>query len=452
MTDPSLSTAGLPRGFVERLQAENPALFGNIESALLSAPSVAVRLNAAKGLQMEGRPVPWCAAGRYLEQRPVFTLDPALHQGRYYVQDASSMFIGMVARQAAAALGGGALRWLDACAAPGGKTTCVIDSLPPDSLVVANELVPQRAAALRENVIKWGNPGVIVTRGDSSAFSRMKGAFDVVAADVPCSGEGMMRKDADAVAQWSPGLIESCAERQRAIVTSLWEALKPGGFMVYSTCTFNRAENEDMLAFVASELGGEVVPVEGIDPAWGIAESQGGYRFVPGRVEGEGLFMALIRKPGIHRPFQRPRPAKPDRCPQRTWLRNDGAGLAITAAADRLNAFPAIHIPMLEAVTALKGMSVIHHGIVLGRTKGRDVIPDHSLALSTALRTEAFPCVELDHEAALSYLRCDAVSLPADTPRGHVLLTHRGAPLGFVKHLGNRSNTLYPRDWRILMR
>ena len=186
MTDPTSSPAGLPRGFVERLQAENPALFGNIESALLSAPSVAVRLNAAKGLQMEGRAVPWCAAGRYLEQRPVFTLDPALHQGRYYVQDASSMFIDMVARQAAAALGGGALRWLDACAAPGGKTTCVIDSLPPDSLVVANELVPQRAAALRENVIMWGNPGVIVTRGDSSAFSRLKGAFDVVAADVPC--------------------------------------------------------------------------------------------------------------------------------------------------------------------------------------------------------------------------------------------------------------------------
>ena len=250
----------LPEGFVESIAAVGtPVLDGLVDVGENIVPSVAVRDNVGKRFRYPGGDgdVPWCAAGHYLDNRPSFTLDPAFHQGMYYVQDASSMFIAHVLRHLA---GEGPLRYLDACAAPGGKTTAAIDALPHGSLVVANEYVPARAAVLRENVIKWGSPDVIVTRGDTAALVKaMPESFDIIAADVPCSGEGMMRKDADAVAQWSHRLVEECADRQREIVGNLWRALKPGGFMVYSTCTFNRHENEEIIGMLVEEYGAESV-------------------------------------------------------------------------------------------------------------------------------------------------------------------------------------------------
>ena len=442
-----MTTIDLPSGFIESLRAENPGMFDGLESALAETPSTAIRYNTGKMPVPADLTdcVPWCGEGRYLANRPVFTLDPALHQGLYYVQDASSMFISMIARQLSA--GEKPLRWLDACAAPGGKTTCVLGALPKGSLVMANEIVPQRAAVLRENILKWGDPSVIVTRGDSRALARLSGRFDVVAADVPCSGEGMMRKDADAVAQWSKKLVTECATLQRGIVSDLWEAVTPGGHMVYSTCTFNRTENEDMLQYIEKQLGGEIVPVEGVDPSWGIVESGGGYRFIPGRIRGEGLFMALIRKPGDAAPWQPGRSinAKPH-------ITNDWLGdhdLTVMTQNDRINAFPSVHMPLLKNVEATRGLDIILHGTIVARIKGRDIIPDHSLALSMALRRGAFPEVELQTDTALSYLRCETITLPTDTPRGHVLLTHGGRPLGFSKHMGNRTNSLFPREWRI---
>lgn len=445
----------LPEGFISRLESENPGMFSGLAEALTeTAPEVSIRANKAKGFSVSGEPVAWCAdSAVYLPERPQFTLDPALHQGLYYVQDASSMFIAPVARQIARDGGGAPLRWLDACAAPGGKTTCVADNLPAGSLIVANELVPQRAAALRENVIKWGAPSMIVTRADSRSLGRLRGAFDVVAADVPCSGEGMMRKDPDAVAQWSEALIKRCAALQREIVEALWEAVAPGGYMVYSTCTFNRAENEEMVHFITRELGGSTVAVEEIDPAWGITESGGGYRFIPGRTRGEGLFMALIAKPGSRRklPASAPASKTTDRHPCLQWI-NGADEMAVMTAADRVNLFPARHQAFLKEIMTMKGIDVIHHGIVAARTKGRDLIPDHSLAMSAQLRPDAFPIVDLNRDEALTYLRCEPLTLPADTPRGHVLLTFAGRPLGFAKHLGNRTNSLYPKEWRIHIR
>lgn len=440
----------LPAGFIDRLKNESPGLFDGLGQALTSTePVTAIRANAAKGYHAVGRPVLWCPEGIYLDERPVFTLDPALHQGRYYVQDASSMIISLVARQLSR--DGKPLRWLDACAAPGGKTTCAIGALPEGSLVVANEFDPRRAAALKENVIKWGSPPVIVTRGDSRAFAALKERFDVVAADVPCSGEGMMRKDADARAQWSPGLIAECARRQREIVTELWKALKPGGHMIYSTCTFNRAENEDIVNYIISSLGGRFIELEDVDPAWGIVRTDAGYRFIPGRTEGEGLFVALIEKPGTSAGNERSAKLKPDSHPCRKWLNATGAGYEITTDADRINAFPTVHSPLLRDILKTRGISVIHHGTVLARAKGRDLVPDHSLALSTILDPQAFPSVDLNKADALAYLSCEPITIPASAPKGHLLLTFDGCPLGFVKNLGNRSNSLYPRDWRIRM-
>lgn len=427
-------------------------------------PCTSVRLNRSKstdaGPDFAGSPVPWCGAGLYLDERPRFTFDPAFHQGCYYVQEASSMFhsyvVGRLMKDVCSPV-----RVLDSCAAPGGKTTGVIDSLPEGSLMVANEYVPSRAAVLRENLVKWSYPGCIVTRGDTAAFRRLKDTFDLIIADVPCSGEGMMRKDEEAVAQWSPGLIRECAERQWEIVSNLWPSLKPGGVMIYSTCTFNRSENEEMVGRIIDELGAESVDIE-IDPEWGIA---GGisttahcYRFMPHRLRGEGLFVAVVRKPGESRsekPSKKDKTGKSKPLPQLSqaqgWLSDRArTEMDVYADGDRISAFPRAHADVLRKVK--KELDVIHEGVLIGNIKGRDLIPSQSLALSPCLRADAFPTVEVDRETALTYLSGDAVTLPEGTPRGFVLLTFAARPLGFVKNIGNRSNNLYPAPWRIKSR
>lgn len=425
-------------------------------------PCTSVRLNTGKNVTDEDIPfkgsrIPWCNAGLYLDQRPRFTFDPALHQGCYYVQEASSMFHGYIVGKLFGNAGS-PVRVLDSCAAPGGKTTGVIDSLPYGSLIVANEYVPSRAAVLRENLIKWSYPSCVVTRGDTAAFRRLKDTFDLIIADVPCSGEGMMRKDAEAISQWSTGLIRECAERQWEIVNNLWPSLKPGGIMIYSTCTFNRSEDEEMVERIISEFGAESVDIE-VDPEWGIA---GGidtdaicYRFMPHRLRGEGLFVAILRKPGENRGERqqsknktKSAKATPQLTSAKSWLTDEASfEMEIYADDDRINAFPRLHADTLRKIK--KELDVIHEGVLIGNVKGRDLIPSQSLALSPCLRKDAFPTVEIDSRTAISYLSGDAITLPDGTPRGFVLLTNRQRPLGFVKNIGNRSNNLYPAPWRI---
>lgn len=447
-------TANFPEAFLSKLRSYQGGLFDDIETALASEPSVSIRINTAKSTLPAAdaglRRVPWCAEGFYLAERPQFTLDPAIHAGRYYVQDASSMFISHVI----SSLVDRPVTYLDACAAPGGKSLCALDSLPAGSVVVSNEATPARAAVLRENIIKWGNPAAIVTRADARSFSRLKERFDVIATDVPCSGEGMMRKNSIAVSQWSPALVRDCAVLQREIVDSLWRALRPGGLLIYSTCTFNREENELMAAHIVDDLGGE--PVEtAVGDSWGIAPGIDTtipcYRFIPGRVDGEGLFMTVIRKPGEYNE-RKPKSvkAKPVKMPAEAsrWIKPDEA-LTLTSADGRINAIAADHLPLLKVLEECKDIDVIHHGVAVAAVKGRDIIPTHSLALSTALNRDAFHEIAVDRETALDYLRCEAVTLPGEAPRGYCLLTFDSSPLGFVKNLGNRVNSLYPRDWRI---
>lgn len=462
----------LPAAFVEMIEAlDSPVTDGLVEALSSTGPSVAVRYNLGKGAAAAPglTPVAWSAeAGRYLDERPRFTLDPALHQGLYYVQDASSMFIGHVVKQLSV-LAGRRLLYVDACAAPGGKTTAAIDALPEGSTVVANEIVPARAAVLRENVIKWGYPRAIVTRTDTATLARaLAGRADIVAADVPCSGEGMMRKDAEAVAQWSRGLVAECAARQREIAGNLWEAVAPGGWLVYSTCTFNREENEEMARWIVETLGGEPVAID--TSAWpevagGIGTDIPCYRFLPGRVRGEGLFMAVFRKPGElagaaadshggkggkdRRKNRERRQAavKVDVEAARQWIADPT--MNVTAEGERVNAADET-VARLAGELSRGGADVIHHGVPLATVKGRDLIPTQALAMSTALNREAFVRVEVDRATALGYLRRLAVALPGTAPRGYVLLTHGGYPLGFVKNLGNRANNLYPQAWRIL--
>jgi 16S rRNA C967 or C1407 C5-methylase (RsmB/RsmF family)/NOL1/NOP2/fmu family ribosome biogenesis protein len=462
--------------FTEMINAIGDARLSRLAETLEhTAPEVSIRLNPRKKAAAAGCPVTWWEGGFYLAERPKFTLDPALHQGRYYVQDASSMILAAVARLLSR--DGEPLLWLDACAAPGGKSTAALDGLPDGSLVVSNEYDYSRAEILKENVAKWGVASTVITRGDTSQFRKLPETFDVIAVDAPCSGEGMMRKDQTAREQWSPALVRECADRQREILTNLWPALRPGGYLVYSTCTFNTVENEEMVNWLRTEFGAESVSdlqsinpgeidgevkLEGVAPTYAL-------RFIPGRIRGEGLFLALLRKPGESSPAittlkskaDKPKKARKGKADQKSgptaamladcqrWINPEVAdSYSLLPTADGgLRIFPNCWLPLLP--TFLDKLQVIAAGVEAATIKGKDIIPNQELALTTILSPTAFPTAELSREAALDFLAREAVTLPDGTPRGIVLLTFEGFPLGFVKNIGNRCNNLYPKEWRI---
>lgn len=458
--------------FEQEFEASIRLLLGNETESLLASlrnqePTVSVRLNGLKsplavidecdsrhdnGIRgnSERQQVPWCRQGFYLPHREAFTFDPLLHAGCYYVQDASSMIVWQIVHR----LIDGPVRYLDLCAAPGGKTTAAIDALPAGSLVVANEVMPQRAWILCENVAKWGVEGCNVTSNRSADFAQLREFFDVVAADAPCSGEGMMRKDEQAVAQWSPTLVAQCAARQRQIVTDVWPALRQGGLMIYSTCTFNRHENEEIVDYIINELGAESIDLL-FPPEWAIAPGIGTqahcYRFFPHKVRGEGLFVSVLRKtsvtPGSPHDSVKKRPASPkgtDKIPAniKQWLSGEYRFETIDGDVT------AILEHHSEAVSLLRSrLHLLSSGIKVATVKGRDYVPAHELALSVALNVGSFPRYEADYATAIAYLRGEAVTVHA--PSGYVILTYRGVPFGFIKNLGHRANNLYPRQWRI---
>ncbi len=441
----------LKQEFVDNLHPQ----LGGLADALLTDPVVSVRYNCAKApvpanLTDE---VPWCPDGRYLAHRPAFTQDPALHQGLYYVQDASSMAIYAAVKDVLPLLGN-APKVLDACAAPGGKTTAALSALPAEATVVANEYDFRRAEILAENVAKWGSPNTLISRGDTSKFRKLIDTFDLIIVDAPCSGEGMMRKDEQARQQWSLALVDKCATLQREILENAWEALRPGGVLIYSTCTFNREENERNAQWLIDTYDAESLKLptlEACQPAVapGIETPAYCYRFLPGRIRGEGLFMAAVRKPGsaaTSSPKEKPTKIKELKASETKdlskWIKGD---FKFYAFGDDIFALPALLADFM--LYAASKTDVLSMGVWVATVKGRELAPAHPLALSTALRAEAFAQCQVDYPTAIAYLQRQAVTI--DAPKGFVLLMHEGHPLGFVKNLGNRSNNLYPKNWRI---
>ena len=438
--------------FVERTRALfGEERYGRFVQALETEPVVSIRFN---GRKMEAdsslNAVPWASAGRYLESRPVFTADPLFHAGCYYVQEASSMFVEQVVRQYLDR----PVRALDLCAAPGGKSTLLLSLLPQGSMLVSNEPVPLRAQILAENVTKWGNAASLVTRNEPADFAPFRNFFDFILVDAPCSGEGMFRKDSYAVEQWSVSNVEQCAKRQREIVADIWESLRPGGLMVYSTCTFNREENEDCVEWIASELGAEVLKLE-ISDEWNITgslttEGLPVYRFIPGYTAGEGLFLAVLRKDGSSTVMQ-PKAPRMQLAPAKLksevakWIAAPG-DFDFVMQGDTVIAMPKEHTAAMLALQ--QKLKVLHMALPLAEVKNNKILPLHALAMSTELVAQAFNTVELEREKALAYLHREAL-LFADAPVGHLLLTYKGTPIGFVKNIGNRANNLYPAEWRI---
>ncbi len=458
----------------------------SLSSALLEAPPpVSIRLNPLKGaaslaslLPREAEKVPWAAHGYYLPSRPAFTFDPLLHAGCYYVQEASSMFVEQALRQH---MPPGPAAALDLCAAPGGKSTHLRSLLPESSLLVANEVNGSRVRVLCENLTKWGHPDVVVTQSSPACFASLGPVFDLVLTDVPCSGEGMFRKDKASVGEWSAEGVEMCQARQRRLLTDVWPCLKAGGLLVYSTCTFNVKENEENIRWLCRRTGAEVLPLD-VPSAWGVSGNLlpgSGFpvcRFFPHKTRGEGFFMAVVRKAcnepdeeadgtppaqtlrtdtgrrrgrngqGGGQARQTPPSGKHPAATALSWLL-DAEGYALLPDGPLPTAFPAAWLPLLEALG--RHVRVVQAGIRPAAAKGKDCIPTHALAMSRLLRRDAFPCIEADYPTAVAYLRKEAVTLPDAVPRGFILLTYRGFPLGFVKNIGTRANNLYPQEWCI---
>jgi len=359
----------------------------------MAAPSTAIRLNPFKPSQAPaGEQVPWSKYGRILSERPNFTLDPLFHAGCYYVQDSSAMYVGYIFRKL---VEGSGLKVLDLCAAPGGKTTDIAASLREtcgdDFTLVSNEVMKKRAAILKDNIGIWGDPNVLVSSVDPAIFgNKLPGYFDVIVADVPCSGEGMFRKDERAEQEWSPAVVKLCAERQQRILADVWPALKQGGILIYSTCTYEDSENDDNLEWAAQTLGGEIFTPTNEFESSGVRLTRHGNLLKAGEVPGEGQWVGALRK---------------------------------TSEAPRC------------------------------RTKLEDAIsflPAEPTDKALSIKASDEPSVELDLQQALKFLHRDSLYLP-DAPKGLLVVKYQGHPLGYVKNLGSRANNLHPKNRRILM-
>jgi len=382
-------------------------------------PPVSIRLNPAKAAEDEwtvaGEAVPWCRHAYYLAQRPNFTFDPLFHAGCYYVQEAASMFLDEVIRQQTVNSKSSNCKSLDLCAAPGGKSTLLRAALPADSVLYSNEPVRSRAAVLLENVQKWGYQNHHVTNLYPRDYRKAGMKFDLILCDVPCSGEGMFRKDPATIGEWSLQNVERCQQLQRDIVGEAWQCLNDGGILVYSTCTFNTKENEENIRWMLSAFDAEVMPIA-TQADWHITGSllpgftEPVYRFIPGITRSEGLFMCVLRKGGVcteettgldgaNQEFGRckPKPAKGQK------KRLEG------------------HLPAKNPVPTLAPLDLHGDG----------------------------PRVELTCQQAIAYLRREALTLPPDTPRGLVEVCFMGRPLGQAKNIGSRANNLYPKEWKI---
>lgn len=464
----------LPRTFVERVLRDLGTTEGEaLCRALDGEACVSIRVNPAKAEGLRGEQparvsevlpmltaagrVPWCADGFLLAGRPSFTFDSDFHAGAYYVQEAASQFVGCLLQGVPTS----GARILDLCAAPGGKTTLYASLVGRGGLVVANEIDRRRASVLADNVRKWGTGNVVVTTCEPHAVCDCEAWFDVVAVDAPCSGEGMFRKDPAARGEWSENNVRQCAARQDDILREAWRALRPGGTLIYSTCTFNRDEDEGSLERMLAWAGDEVAasePVD-VDPAWGIVEGEVGpfrtFRFFPHRTVGEGFFAAVARKapdaPGRQRlpKGRRSMVAPADRASAgelRRWIREPDRMVFGTVAGTGY----AWYGEQAEAVKTLsEALPVICSGVALGQLfKGR-LKPDPALAFFDGLERGAVPVAGLDDEQALRYLRRQEVAAGA-LAEGVNLVTARGRALGFAKRIGARVNNMYPNSLRIL--
>ncbi|MBI3135073.1 MAG: rRNA cytosine-C5-methyltransferase [Bacteroidetes bacterium] len=441
----------LPQPFLDQLKQllsdEERTVF---VQALEDDIPVSIRLNPFKKTTAGNSVrVPWCETGYYLPERKKFTFDPLFHAGTYYVQEAGSMLIEQALKQHADLTQ--PLKVLDLCASPGGKTTHLLSLISEESLLVSNEVIGSRIPALEQNVIKWGTANCIITQNDPEAFEDFSQKFDVIVIDAPCSGEGMFRKHDHAVNEWSPDNVNLCSVRQQRILENVWPALKENGLLLYSTCTFNLQENEQNIRQFLNEHAGDSLRLE-LTPDWKIKELnyEGvfGYRMMPHLTKSEGFFLSVIRKTETaEREGKIRNQIKPkDLLNWNEFILNpaDFSGIEFK---QQQYIFPKKYIDFLA--TCQHELYVRYFGTEIGEVKGTDFIPSQALAQSNHLNAETFRKSELTLADAIRFLQKEAIH-SAHSEKGIELVTYQNHPLGFVKNLGNRTNNLFPKNWRIL--
>lgn len=458
-TNPVILSSVLPNTFLSSLAGLPGYEAAAFEAVHAAGPGPAsIRINPAKPpatLPAGAAPVPWSSLGYYLPERPSFTFDPLFHAGAYYVQEASSMFLEQALRQTIDL--SRQLRVLDLCAAPGGKSTLLQSLLSPDSLLVSNEVIRNRVHILQENMTKWGAANTIITSNDPRDFQRLENYFDLVVVDAPCSGSGLFRREPGAVEEWSPGNVQLCWQRQQRILFDVWPALRRDGILIYSTCSYSREENEDILDWMTTKLDAASCRLQPA-PEWNIVETTGskganGYRFYPHRLIGEGFFIACLRKNegSVFTPPRKisfpERPGKAELAILPNWVL-PSTPLAFFVHQERVHALPEsrlAELPILQSVCYLK-----EAGLSLGQRSAKDFIPDHYLAMSTIVHPQVIT-LTLSREQALQYLRKEELRLET-AHRGWALVQYEGHNLGWIKVLAQRSNNYYPKEWRILKR
>jgi len=445
-----------PPNFLESLSGEPGFDAENfINTHQFSETPTSIRINPFKisAIKADAQ-VPWCPEGYYLDTRPSFTFDPLFHAGCYYVQEASSMFIGHILKTIKP--DGEPLKILDLCAAPGGKSTLINSAMQPDDLLVANEIIKTRVPVLADNLSRWGTANVIVTNNDPKDFTRLKGFFDIILVDAPCSGSGMFRKDPAAMDEWSENNVVLCHQRQERILADIYPCLKEGGHLIYSTCSYSHQENEDILDWLCDSFELESLPIP-IYKEWGIVETQSpkqkawGYRFYPGKVKGEGLFAACLRKTGT----QEMMGGFKNKEQQKVVMKElDLVKEYITEPSNfyyfKVNDdWMAINRNHIESLNILeRNLYIKKSGVRIGKLAGKDLVPDHELALSTIINKDAVLQTELDKDQAIQYLRRDNISINP-TEKGWSLMNFEGHALGWAKLLPNRINNYYPKEIRI---
>lgn len=438
----------LPEKFIDSLpfsEKEKMKLVNGLENE----PVISIRNNPFKHnnlFEMEEQ-VAWSKHGKYLKERPHFIKDPMFHAGTYYSQEASSMFLEMVLQSLD--LSGRVV--LDLCAAPGGKSTLINSCIPKEGLLVANEVIKSRSWILKENLDKWGGSNVIVTNNDPSDFEQFLGFFDVVVVDAPCSGEGMFRKDKNAINEWSERNVNLCCTRQKRILADIIPAITNGGVLIYSTCTFNDKENRDNLKWLQDNYEVENLEFE-YPKGEGIIElNEGnlkGFQFLPGVTKGEGFFISAMLVYGGREKLKVPKRIRKLRLD--TWegsssefLNNENKNYIIN---ETIHNFPEQFESILKSI--IWDLNPIKIGCKIGQDIKGKIKYSHELAFAHELKKDAFELVEVSHEDAIRFLQKKVLS-EVPNIKSWGLIAFQNQPLGWVKKVGGRLNNYYPKEFRI---
>ena len=438
----------LPNEFIDRLQHQFDGTDRIIE-AMNSSPPTSLRVNSTKNYTLKNQEkVPWADNGYYLLERPIFTLDPYFHAGCYYPQEAGSMFLETVLKHIKLP---SSPVVFDMCAAPGGKSLILADFLQGNGTLISNDISKSRANILAENTAKWGFSNGIVTSNNPASFLNASVLFDVILIDAPCSGEGMFRKDHEARKHWSLNNCEISQKRQFECLEIANELLKEHGYLIYSTCTFNPAENEKQLKAFISNYGYSIIELNIMDEIQRDSLDIG-VQFIPGLTKSEGFYCALLQKNNGGE--ERRAKQKKDKSfgfkvyDQYAEIKTSSNKEIVFTEHD--NHVLATNYQTIEIQQKLKQhLFLLKYGTSVYEKIKDKLKPSVEMAFAQDVRWNG-PSIELNESNALEYLRGNTFEIEAG--KDFYQINYVGNGLGYINHTGIRFNNLFPKNWRIKMR